>query len=94
MRLPRSPADAALLAAIMFPLLASAAGGISCDKVVIDGTYKWDLLKLGGPRSVLHSEDRGASWRNTTYTIDICKPLKRKSSQTCPGNTRGRILWI
>ncbi|KAG4440330.1 hypothetical protein IFR05_004182 [Cadophora sp. M221] len=88
MRLPRNPADAAMLAAILFPLLTSAAGGIDCEHIVIDGTHRWNLQKLGGPRSVLHSEDRGASLRNTTYTIDICKPLKRKSTQTCPGNTR------
>lgn len=91
MRLLRNPADAALLSAILFPLLAAAAGGITCDKIVIDKTHHWNLEKLGGPRSVLHSEDRGVSYRNTTYTIDICKPLRRKSSQTCPGNTRGKL---
>ncbi|EKD19532.1 autophagy protein Atg27 [Drepanopeziza brunnea f. sp. 'multigermtubi' MB_m1] len=88
MRLPRSSADATVLSALLFPTLAAATGNFDCTKIVIDKTHQWDLSTLGGPRSVMHSEDRGASWKNTTYTIDICKPLKRAGKDACPGNTR------
>ncbi|KAL2075888.1 hypothetical protein VTL71DRAFT_831 [Oculimacula yallundae] len=87
MRLPRNSAEAALLSAILFPLLAAATGGFDCDNVVAD-KKQFKLSKLGGPRSALDFEDRGASFRNITYTIDICKPLQRESKDTCPGGTR------
>lgn len=54
----------------------------------------WDLSKLGGPKSALHSDPHGESLRNTTYTIDLCKPLQRVNSdkipqsQQCPTGTR------
>ncbi|CZS95520.1 related to autophagy protein Atg27 [Rhynchosporium agropyri] len=87
MRLPRSSAEAALLSAFLFPLLAAATGGITCGKTIVD-KKEFDFSKLGGPRSAIDPQDRGASYRNITYTIDICKPLKRDSAQTCPGGTR------
>ncbi|PBP27474.1 autophagy protein Atg27 [Diplocarpon rosae] len=88
MRLPRSSADAAVVSTILLPFLVAATGNFDCNKIVIDKTHQWDLSTLGGPRSVLQSEDRGASWRNTTYTVDLCRPLKRAGKEACPGNTR------
>lgn len=47
---------------------------------------------------MLHSVADGASLKNTTYTIDLCRPLKRVSSDKialdhqCPGGTRGMFL--
>lgn len=81
-----------MLSAVLLPLLAAASGGITCEKVVLDKTHSWDLSELGGPKSVMHSEDRGVSFKNTTYTIDICKPLKRTSKEKCPNGTRGGLI--
>lgn len=93
MRIPQSPANAAVLSSILFPLFAAAVGNLDCKDVVTDKVH-WDLSKLGGPKSVLHSLDEDASFRNTTFTIDLCRPLKRVSfdkipdSQQCPSGTR------
>ncbi len=90
MQLPRSPADAAILSAVLFPFFVMASGGIDCTKVVIDRDHHWDLSALKGPKSVMHSEDLDASWRNTTYTIDICRALvKKEKANSCPNGTRG-----
>jgi len=47
---------------------------------------------------VLHSIDEGASWENTTYTIDICAPLKRDDKvpeqEKCPGGTRSKLSYF
>ena len=90
-------AGTAIVSAILFPFLAAASGNLDCERVVTDGVH-WNLSKLGGPKSVLHSVADGASLKNTTYTIDLCRPLKRVSSDKialdhqCPGGTRGRFL--
>jgi autophagy-related protein 27 len=93
MRLPDASADAAILSAILFPLLAAAVGNIDCTHVVVDDT-PFDLEKLGGARSVVHSVPEGPSFTNTTYTIDICKPLGKakdvNAEDQCPNGTRCR----
>jgi hypothetical protein len=72
-------------------MLAAAVGNIDCTKVVVDKT-PFNLKELGGPRSVVHRVDEGPSFTNTTYTIDICRPLgKAKHVNTedqCPNRTR------
>lgn len=75
-------------------LLPSLAFGINLDcKHVRVETTDFDLSELGGPRSVLHSVDQGLSFKNTTFTIDICKGLQRKKDvpreHQCPDGTRG-----
>jgi len=93
MRLPSGPADAAILSTVLFPLLAAAVGSINCDLVIAgkDRTT-FNLHELGGPRSVVHRVDEGPSYTNTTYTIDICKPLGKvkhvKADDQCPNGTR------
>lgn len=84
----------ALLPSFLLPLLAAAAG-LDCTHIRADGVG-WDLTKLGGARSAVHNIDHeGISSTNTTYTIDICRPLgKVKGSKVpvekqCPGGTRG-----
>jgi hypothetical protein len=56
----------------------------------------WAFESLGGPKSVLHAVNNTASWVNTTYTIDLCAPLKRindvPDDQKCPGGTRCELL--
>jgi len=95
MRLPRSLAQAAILSTILFPFLASANVPLRCDHVQADGAG-FTFKPLGGPRSVLHSVENSASWTNTTYTIDLCVPLKRKSDvpddQKCPGGTQCKLF--
>merc|ERR1712000_711808 len=62
-------------------------------KIVIEG-QKFDLSKLGGPHSVVTSrfEDLAQTHFNTTYTVDVCQPLKKsgksEKSEECPNGTR------
>lgn len=100
MRLPRTRlADAALHCSILFPALIAAVGNLDCGNIVTDGK-QWDLSKLGGPRSVMTSHETPPTIHNTTYTIDICRPLKRsgevKNGYECPVGTRGSpsLFWI
>lgn len=93
MRFPGASADAALLSTIIFPLFAAATGNIDCSKVVVDDA-RFDLRELGGARSVVHSVDQGPSFANTTYTVDICRPLGKakhiEPKDQCPNGTRRR----
>ncbi|WEW54785.1 type II membrane protein [Emydomyces testavorans] len=66
----------------LFPVLPLAQ--LDCSKIVVDGKA-WDLSKLGGPRSVYHVVDHPPSVINTTYTLDICRPLPKNSQ--CPSGT-------
>lgn len=94
MRFPQSPVDAAMLTTLLFPLLV-AANNLDCERIVAS-KKAFNLKALGGPRSVMHSVDHGgASFTNTTYTIDICQPLKPKSDKSaerCPVGTTGKLL--
>lgn len=93
MRLPGSSAEAAILSTVIFPILVAAAGNIICNQVVVDH-HNFNLEELGGARYVVHGIDEGPSYRNTTYAIDICKPLGKvkdvKSENQCPHGTRGK----
>jgi hypothetical protein len=96
MRLQQRPAHAAILSALLFPFLTEARGNIYCDNIVADGK-SWDLSGLGGPKSVHHTkgDGEGSSWKNVTYTVDICKPLRRSGNvdreKECPHGTRGEL---
>jgi hypothetical protein len=97
MRLQRRPTHAAILSALLFPFLTEARGNIGCDNIVAGGK-SWDLSGLGGPKSVHHTkgDGEGPSWKNVTYTVDICKPLRRSGKvdreKECPHGTRGELL--
>ncbi|PHH65793.1 hypothetical protein CDD81_1520 [Ophiocordyceps australis] len=66
---------------------------LRCDNVRVDG-HSFDLSKLGGPHSVVTTryESLPNVHHNVTYTLDICKPLKKsgkaKKSEECPNGTR------
>jgi len=97
MRLPGRPGDAAILSAFLLPFLANATGSFDCEDVVLDG-IPFDFKELGGARSVITSVDKGASIRNTTYTIDICKLLGKAKGVDpkiqCPNGTRGKGFFL
>jgi len=86
------------LLAFLLPLLAApvfAAETLDCGKIRADG-HTFDLSKLGGPHSVVTTRYRPnpPEHYNTTYTLDICKPLKKsggKKSPECPNGTRGAL---
>lgn len=90
---PRS--SALLLSFLLAPM--HAASMLSCDKIRVDG-YNFDLSPLGGPHSVVTSrfESSTDAHQNTTYTVDICQPLKKsgkaKSKEECPNGTRGKAV--
>ncbi|KMU72143.1 hypothetical protein CISG_00452 [Coccidioides immitis RMSCC 3703] len=62
---------------------------LDCTKIVVDAKT-WDVSKLGGPHSVYNVVDHPPSVINTTYTLDLCKPLPKNSQ--CPSGTYGRRL--
>jgi hypothetical protein len=97
MRLPRSSTDAAMLSALLFPVLTAAIGNLQCDHIVVNDV-SFGLEELGGPKSVMHSVDNDIRKLNTTYTIDLCRDLQRSSKvpqkEQCPGHTRGELLFF
>ncbi|KAI5292581.1 hypothetical protein KEM52_006237 [Ascosphaera acerosa] len=64
---------------------ASVAAGVrwDCANVRVDGK-EWDLTALGGPRSVFDVAEHPPTTKNTTFTIDLCGPLK---GSECPAGT-------
>ncbi|KAI2425752.1 type II membrane protein [Ophidiomyces ophidiicola] len=72
------------LVSILALLPALSLAQLDCTKIVVDGKT-WDLSKLGGPHSVYNVVDHPPSIINTTYTLDICKPLPKNSQ--CPSGT-------
>ncbi|CAF3478966.1 type II membrane protein [Fusarium graminearum] len=82
------------LLAFLLPLLAApvfSAETLDCGKIRADG-HTFDLSKLGGPHSVVTTryKPNPAGHYNTTYTLDVCKPLKKSggSKSECPNGTR------
>jgi hypothetical protein len=79
---------------MLLPTLIAAFGNLDCSNIVTDGKI-WDFSKIGGPRSVMESHETPPTLVNTTYTIDICRYLKRsgdvKKGEKCPGGTRGKL---
>jgi len=74
----------------LFTALSSALT-FQCDHIRVD-KKKFDLSKLGGPHELLvHDEDRPPAIYNTTYTVDICQPLRKDkklpSGDQCPSGT-------
>ncbi|TDZ15106.1 Autophagy-related protein 27 [Colletotrichum orbiculare MAFF 240422] len=88
MHLPRP--EAAFLLALLFSTPAAAAV-IDCEHIRVDDV-SFNLKPLGGPHSVVTSRWHPPTFTNTTYTVDICKPLKRKGDvkkeEQCPNGTR------
>ncbi|CAM1510480.1 Fc.00g008150.m01.CDS01 [Cosmosporella sp. VM-42] len=84
------------LSALLLPLLLAvepSSALLDCKKVRAGGV-NFDLGKLSGPHSVVTSrwEPSPPLHHNTTYTLDICQPLKKsgksKKGEECPNGTR------
>merc|ERR1712000_678909 len=82
MQLPQ--ASGLLLPLLLAPLPSSAM--LRCENVRIDG-HSFDLSELGGPHSVVTSrwESLAETHFNTTYTVDICQPLKKSGKSKKEG---------
>lgn len=69
---------------------------LSCDNIVLEG-QKFNFKDLGGPHSVVTTqqldENNPFQYRNTTYTLDLCAPLKKDGprSESCPNGARGEF---
>ncbi|EXJ90067.1 hypothetical protein A1O3_03135 [Capronia epimyces CBS 606.96] len=80
---------------LSIPLLAahlSAAVSIDCENIRVDNK-KFDLSKLAGRHSIsVHDTSRPPAEYNTTWTLDLCAPLKKlkavPDSDQCPSGTR------
>ncbi|PGH28237.1 hypothetical protein AJ80_00128 [Polytolypa hystricis UAMH7299] len=59
----------------------SASITLDCSHIRVDGT-SWNLKALGGPHSVSHIVENALDTTNTTYTLDLCKPLKETECKT------------
>lgn len=71
-KMRRQPELSLLSLITFFPVLPFAAW--DCGKIVTEGK-EWNLSKLGGPHSVYHTVDHYPTISNTTFALDICKPL-------------------
>lgn len=100
MRCPSTTSPAAQSAAGLLYLLllaaAPAAAMLRCDNIRID-QQKFNFKDLGGPHSVVTTqqldENQPFQYRNTTYTLDLCAPLKKDGprSESCPNGARGEF---
>lgn len=96
-QLRRQPASRTSLRHLLWAVAAAAtapvasATALDCKKVVVDG-QTFDFGKLAGPHTVVTTESKPPSYYNTTYTLDICAPLKRKDKVEkdfeCPEGSR------
>ena len=68
----------------------SAAVTLDCDHLQADG-QTWDLHTLGGPHSVYNAVSNNLTIHNTTYTLDVCKPLK---DSQCHTGTYGKSSYL
>lgn len=86
-------ADAAVSATLLACLLPFAAAQYKCAEIKVD-RHTFDLSKLSGPHSVQHNVEQPPSSLNTTYTVDVCKPLVPEGDnkdERCPGETQGKL---
>ena len=88
--------SAALLSLIvaLAPTPAAAFSTLDCKKIRVD-EQNFDLSKLGGAHSMVTTkyEASADAHTNTTYTLDVCYPLKKtgdaKKTEQCPNGTKG-----
>ena len=76
----------------LLPFLASAIS-LDCSDIR-DKEVSFNLKALAGPHSIYKIQDHANSYQNTTFTIDICAPLKKTKGvpkdEDCPNGSRGK----
>jgi hypothetical protein len=81
-----------LLAFAPAQIRAADATELDCAKVEV-GDHTYDFSPLTGPHSVVTSKHHAPSFTNTTWTLDLCGPLKRAGEvdegMGCADGTRG-----
>lgn len=87
------PSSPLLHVATLLASLQSVSAGVGFDcKHVVDDRVKWDLSALAGPKTVHWVREEPPSIHNTTFTIDLCAPLKRLKDvpreEQCESGTR------
>ncbi|KIW18822.1 hypothetical protein PV08_03111 [Exophiala spinifera] len=87
----KSPATILLSLPLLLAQL-SAAASIDCENIVVDGK-KFDISKLAGRHAItVHDTSRPPAEYNTTWSIDLCAPLKKidgvLDADQCPMGTR------
>ena len=79
---------------ILIPSLATAIS-IVCSDVRDDGV-SFNFMPLDGPHSLYRIKEHPNGIINTTFTIDICRPLEKQKGvpkeEDCPGGSRGRPI--
>jgi len=96
MRLPPSPP---ITLSSLFLLLPSFVAAISldCGDIRID-RKSFDLSALDGPHSLYKVNEHPNNIKNTTFTLDLCRPLKKTKGvpkdEDCPNNSRGKLPQI
>lgn len=80
-------ADAVLLLSLLSVPLPALSASLDCNDIRLD-KESFNLSKLGGPHSVVTSLANEHGHINTTYSVDICRPLVKKNDG-CPKGTRG-----
>ncbi|KAK2607380.1 hypothetical protein N8I77_006057 [Diaporthe amygdali] len=88
---PAAPSAAGMLSLLLLATPATAM--LHCDAIVAQG-QKFNFKDLKGPHSVVTTQQleewEPFQYRNTTYTVDLCAPLKKDgpASESCPNGAR------
>lgn len=97
MRLRREPRLLPTLVFLLPATLPLSSGLLNCKDTIIDGKH-YTFSALDGPHSVTWSRQHPPSIVNTTFTIDICKPLRRTKGvpkgDECRSGTRGSFYFF
>ncbi|KUI55263.1 Autophagy-related protein 27 [Cytospora mali] len=88
---PAADSAAGLLSLVLLATPATAM--LRCEQIRVDG-QQFNFKDLGGPHSVVTTQEQ-PSWEpydyiNTTYTLDLCAPLKKDGprKESCPNGSR------
>ena len=92
----RLPSHSPTTLSCLFLLLPSLATAISldCSDIRVDRT-PFNLKPLDGPHNIYKVKEHPNSITNTTFTINICRPLEKTKGvpkdEDCPNGSRGKF---
>ena len=93
MRLPSHPPTTLSCLFLLLPSLATAIS-LDCSDIRVDRT-PFDLKPLDGPHNIYKVKEHPNSITNTTFTINICRPLTKNKDvpkdEDCPNGSRGKF---